>query len=503
MKPTESAEAQWNRKEFAIVSAVVIVVSLILWWRFLPLPEGDLFFYTEPAYLLAKAGTLAGPGLQYFDLTYQKGIYNYPPGYYLILAGWIKLFGLSNDSLLAFTHLIHSAILISLWALIRFRYACPRLISTLTLVSIFPKAPHGRPDMLACFLGISAWLALPADKNWSRLLLSGALAGAALLVSPPFGVGGIVTLAVLIALDKGFQWKERLRRGIVWLGIAALTFAGITAAVLAWQHSWTLAYVQFTANVAIRGKHLNQLPDFWNLFLWVFGVVPFILVAVLPAIIVVFAGLRDRERKLRDVTLAFLGAAAVWFALNKSQLLVEHHYLFVAKYVFLAVLCSHARFPLWSRILPLILLSAIGWYLYKANYIYLTVPLRTVESRFSPDLVPPGERSVDSLYFVRAYKQGRTLDYYPLRQEAPWPAYRAAIPPKLRATILSGLPDAPAVPTVFLVSAYSVVKSGEPTDVGLTCTKTSNGFEHLRLLGRTWNLPANPYALMVCTGSIK
>src|SRR5258708_29771984 len=87
--------------ELGFVILVVIAVSLILWWRFLPLPHQDLNFYTEPAFLLAKFGKLAGPGSQYVDLTYQKGIYSYPPGHFLILAAWIKLWGFSADSLLA------------------------------------------------------------------------------------------------------------------------------------------------------------------------------------------------------------------------------------------------------------------------------------------------------------------------------------------------------------------------------------------------------------------
>src|SRR5271168_4207370 len=70
--------------EVLAVLASVLSVSLLLWWRFLPLPHQDLNFYTEPAYLLATQGKLAGPASQYLDLTYQKGFYFYPPGYFLI-----------------------------------------------------------------------------------------------------------------------------------------------------------------------------------------------------------------------------------------------------------------------------------------------------------------------------------------------------------------------------------------------------------------------------------
>src|SRR5437879_4227587 len=152
----EGTPAKKRWQEMAVVTAVLSVLGLILWWRFLPLPGVDLGFYTEPTYWLAKFGVLAGPGSQYVDLTYQKGIYNYPPGHFLLLAGWIKLFGLSPDSLLAYTHLIHTGILALLYGLVRFRYGCSRLISSLMIVYIFAKIPHGRPDLPACLLSIAA-----------------------------------------------------------------------------------------------------------------------------------------------------------------------------------------------------------------------------------------------------------------------------------------------------------------------------------------------------------
>lgn len=491
-------ELQWNWKELALVCAIILVASLSMWWRFLPLPNVDLSFYTEPAYLLAKFGILAGPGSQHVDLTYQKGIYNYPPGYYLLLAGWIKLFGLSADSLLGYVHFVHLGVLLSLWALIRFRYGCSRLVSSLMLIALFPKAPHGRPDLTACLFSIAAWLALPKDKNSRRIVISGALAGATLLVSPSFGAATIATLVVLMSLNDGFQWKERLRFVVGWLATAGLTFTGISAMVLAWQHSWTLAYAQFSANLVVRGKQLNQFPDARLLYFWVFSFIPFVLIAVVPAIHVAIALLRNRENQLRDVALAFLAGTAAWFALDKSQLLMGYHYLFAAKCVFLAVFCSYARAPLWLRVSPLLILLAISWYLFKEDYLYLTTPLRAEEARFSPDLVPPGERAVDSLYFPQAYKPGTTLNYEPYLLEQFWPLYEATIPPKLRPGILSGLPETPATPSVFVISALSATSDGKPNLVNLKCSQSPDGFAPLKLLGRIRKLPTNPYAFMVC-----
>jgi len=484
--------------EFAVVSSIVLVVSLILWWRFLPLPHQDLNFYTEPAFMLAKFGKLAGPGSQYVDLTYQKGIYNYPPGHFLILAAWIRLWGFSADSLLAYTHAVHAGILIILWVLSRFRYGCSRLISSLVLLSIFPRMAHGRPDLPACFLSVAAWLALPEEKNLGRLILSGCLAGITMLVSPGYGVGLLATLVVLVLATQRIPLRERLRTLMIWLFSAGLVFTSILTTVLYLQHSWTLAFVQFRTNAAIRGAQVNVLPDFHLLFTLIFSVIPFLLLAVIPAFLAVLATWRSPEHQLRNVSLAFLGGASAWFAMNKSQLLLDHHYLFPAKSIFVGVFYSWPRFPAWVRAAPLLLLSAIGFYYYKADFLYLTTPLRDAERTYAARVHPAGEIAVDSLYITKFYAPGRTLNYETVDAEEYWPKYLAAIPANLQDDLLSGLQRKPAEPSMLVVSAYTVQRFGQLLHLSPPCTVPLEVSERLRLLGRTWNLPAQPYALLVC-----
>jgi hypothetical protein len=486
--------------ELAVVSAVVLAISLILWWRFLPLPVGDLGSYTEPAVLLAKFGKLAGPASQYIDLTYQKGMYNYPPGHFLILAAWIKLFGLSPDSLLGYTHAVHAGILILLWALLRFRYACSKLISALVLLSIFPKIPHGRPDLPACFLSLAAWVTLPEHENWSRILLSGCFAGATLLVSPGYGVGIIATLTVLILARGGLSVGVRVRTALIWLTSAGVVFTTATAAVLTLQHSWIVAYVQFRDNVIVRGSQVNVLPDMHLLFTWIFSIVPFLLIAVIPAFVVALITWRDRLSTLRNVSLAFLGGTVVWLALNKSQLLIEHHYLFPSKYIFLGLLLSRPRFPVWARVAPLLLLSAIGFYFYKSNFLYLATPLRNQQREYSAGIHAAGEVAVDSVYFAKFYRPGQTLSYEFINQNY-WPSFFAAIPPRFQEEMLLGLQSKPVEPSMLLVSAATTWQSGPPHFGNLACLQPPEVLEPLRALGRTWKLPAQPYALFVCKSS--
>jgi hypothetical protein len=487
------ATKRW--RELVMVTAILSVIGLILWWRFLPLPHGDLGFYTEPAYLLAKFGILAGPASQYIDLTYQRGVYNYPPGHFLLLAGWIKLFGLSPDSLLAYTHLIHTGILVLLYWLLRFRYGCSRLISSLAILSIFASIPHGRPDLPACLLSIAAWVALPKEKNWPRIVLSGCLAGATLLVSPGFGVGIIATLFFLMLVNRETPFGERALKVVIWGGVAGLFFVGITATMLWQQHSWALAYFQFKTNMLIRGGQVNQLPHL-VLYVYVFGILPFALIAVLPAIVVGTVNLRRPGSDLRDVTFAFLGGAFTWFKVNKAQLLLEHHFLFPAKTVFLAVLCSQKQFPVWLRVIPFLIISTCSFYLYKSNFLYLGQPLRNEAA--NANVLPSRDKliEVDSLYFANSYQPGHTLHY---EIDEYWQQYLAALPQNLQSTFLGDLPKTPELPDSYAISAYAKMSYGLPRRADVTCTGMTDKFEPLTAFGRQWKLPSNPFAPTICT----
>jgi len=488
-----------SRQELLWVCLVVCGISAILFWRFLPLPHQDLNFFTEPAYQLARFGRLAAPGSQSYDLTFQKGIYCYPPGYFLLLAAWLRLFGLSANSLLAYTHLVHAIALILLWLLLRKRYQCGRVVSVLVLLAMFPRMAHGRPDLTAVALSLAAWLALPQEFSWARLVLSGCLAGATLLVSPAFGVAIISTLAVLLLL-RPEVFEIRLRNMLFWLATAAGVFQGVTAAVLAQQHTWQLAFVQFGINSKIRGAALNAWPSFRIAFTWEFCVVPFVLIALVPAMLVTAGAWRDSPKELRKVSIAFLASTLVWLTLNKSQLLLDHHFLYPAKSVFLGMFYSWPKFPAWLRIGPMVLLCAISFYYYKADFLYLGSPLRMEEQQYSASLHLTGMAAVDSLYFANFYRPGETLNYEVSAFEDNWRRYKAAIPTFAAKNMLSGLQDKPEEATTILISGLTAARLKKEPDPDSVCHAPPDFEKKLRAFGRTWNLPADPYALMVCTG---
>jgi hypothetical protein len=250
--------------------------------------------------------------------------------------------------------------------------------------------------------------------------------------------------------------------------------------------------------MSIRGPQLNVLPDFYLPFTWLFCVVPFFLVALLPAPLAASGKCRGTSNNLRNVGIAFLGSTAAWFALYKSQLLLDHHFLFPAKCVFLGVFYSWPKLPARVRFTPLLLLCLISFYYYKADFLYLGTPLRLEERSYGSEVQPQGIVAVDSLYFARLYRPGQSLNYEVAAFEYYWPRYRGAIPEFARTKMLAGLPDKPLQPDMLLVSAYTAFRYRENSPFDFACERPQFFGDRLQALGLAWNLPAQLYALMVC-----
>ena len=64
--------------------------------------------------------------------------------------------------------------------------------------------------------------------------------------------------------------------------------------------------------------------------------------------------------------------------------------------------------------------------------------------------------------------------------------------------MLAGLPEKPLEPAMLFVSAYTVSRYHEEQQLNVLCKQPTAFVERLHVLGRTWNLPARPYALRVC-----
>src|SRR5262245_42451658 len=131
-----------SRTELGLVVLMNVAVHLIMLVLGMPLPHVDLSTYVEPAFLLAQTGVLAGPATQHQDLLYTVGFYSYPPGYFLLLGGWVKVFGPSTTFLLAYTHFVHTILMVTVWTLLRQRFRATRVATALAIASLFPLFHH-------------------------------------------------------------------------------------------------------------------------------------------------------------------------------------------------------------------------------------------------------------------------------------------------------------------------------------------------------------------------
>jgi len=482
-----------NIPEIIIVGSVLAIIHLFLWWRYAPIAHVDFGFYTEPAFLLAKRGIIAGPASQYLDLTYTKGIYFYPPGYALILGGWIKLFRLSIHSLLAYTNLIHAAYLFALWVLLRKRFKCTRLAAALTTLSAFPMFNHGRPDVTALFLGALAWLIIPQQLDLRRLLPSGILLGLAVLVSPPFGISSAATVGTFYFVSPNLRLSHRAKGFMVLTGIAVLTLIGIWAFVLTWQNAWAFGPEQFRVNSANRGSDLNQLPLPPLAYGVVFILVPLVLMTLIPLVVMLYWYRCSPSNPLVTISLSYLGGFIIWFSLSKSPLLMIYHFSLLSRPVFHGVLASYRQKMRFLAIGLLAAFTVISFYFHKDQLLVLTTSsdrayAQVAAIKLDPDVIA----AVDSQFLPLLYRNGKTINYQ-ITKENSWERYRAATSPKTMALLPEANRMGPLNPNVIIVSALTIDREGIPNpSVYRNLDEEELSIPKLRLFGRTIKFPQDP-----------
>ncbi|MDQ3803830.1 MAG: hypothetical protein M3416_08400 [Acidobacteriota bacterium] len=437
----------------------------LFWWLCQPLAHGDLNFYTEPAALLAESGRLAGPGSQHLDLTYVRGIYFYPPGYALLLGGWIKLFGFGIRPLLAYTLVTHALYLFLMWLLLRRKLVCTRVAAALALVSIFPMFNHGRPDVTSLLVGVLAWLTIPDRFDALRLCGGGALLGIAVLVSPAFGIGSAAAVGAFFLAGGDASPRHRVKGFAVLSGVAILTFLGIWSAVLSWQGAWSFGPEQFIVNLQNRGRELNDLDAafFQTRYAFAFMWIPFVLLTFMPAAFILCRRSAAGSR-LHLIALSYISGMATALLINKTPFLSGGHFSFIARPAFHGALASSSQRIV--RVAGVLILSGFAIahvYFEKKNLLYLGTRMDGEYRRAAE--IKPGPQdvvAVDSHFFPMLYRGGGTINYEVYRAANYWARYRAATSPSTLALLPEANRDTPLSPDVIVVSEMTLQNFGPP-----------------------------------------
>ncbi|HEX6764256.1 MAG TPA: hypothetical protein VF103_02235 [Polyangiaceae bacterium] len=451
-----------ERRELLVVFSVLALVHAVLFALGVPLPHQDLLFYLEPAFHLVRDGKLVAPAAEYIDLTYTVSFGFYPPGYFLILAPWLALFGAGHGSLLAFIHSVHLAYLIVLWVLLRTRFSVSKPIAALALVSAFPFWSFGRPDLLGVFFSACAWLLVPASGYGRRFVLATVVTGFSLLVSPSFGLGCLATNVAFIALAGGHLAVPSLRRGAVFGALAVGVMLTLWALVITEQGAWSTVPTQFRLTAMVRGTELNHFPTFSGPVL-VFSLLPLVLATVLPAVAVLGRGQKLREHPVWIAAASYLAAFAAVFLTNKLQLLLVHHFGMVQRPVLHATLAGTKRPWRFVGLAATALFTLIHFYIQKEDLFYAVSGDLRYE-RIDPALVARARVvAVDSMYapFVYGRLDKPVLDYHMVKLDY-WRRFRNVSPKRLLAVLPENLKDGPHVPDLLLISSRAIMLSGPP-----------------------------------------
>lgn len=160
----------------------------------------------------------------------------YPPLYFYLLAGWIKTFGTSIESVRALSVILSVAALVMLFVLIYKLFGKLWLswlgTTVLSLDYMFGQAARiARMDILTFFLLISAYLTFVValtKKNRAMMTAAGFLCGVAVLTHP-FGLLAPAVIGLTILL-KPYEKEHKIR------DLAAIAVPTI-AAILFWLGS--------------------------------------------------------------------------------------------------------------------------------------------------------------------------------------------------------------------------------------------------------------------------
>ncbi|HEV3258075.1 MAG TPA: hypothetical protein VG013_14415 [Gemmataceae bacterium] len=497
-----NAERWNNLKELLLVTAAITAIHIALALRGLPLPHGDCGAYVEPALLLASDGKLAGPATQHQDLLYRYGFYSYPPGFFVLLSGWIRLFGPGATSLLLYTHVVHSLLMVLLWALLRFRLRVSRLATALAVLSLFPVFNHGRPDVTALLLGVTAWLLLPWKRGLVRLLAAAFLLGCAVSVSPAYGISSAVAVGTYQFCAPDQSLRERFLRTGCLASLAITTLSIILFGIIWWQSAWELAWTMWKNHVAIRGRELNTMPALASAYEIRFTLLPFVLLTLAPlAAALVYSLRRPSQRATLLVpSICFLAGAVVWLLSNKAVFLLGGHFAYLARPVFQGCLAS--AYSTWLRRLGLLTLAAfllVHCYYHRAMFVLLCtgedlhVPEDVCEFHLEADQV----LAVDSQYFTSVYRPGKTITYEVYASLNRWERYRDMSPGVTRMFVGDLVSAQPLDPDIVILSRMSLNEYGPPNKSRYELVSGDDNIVPVRILGMKTGVIANPLGAVV------
>lgn len=452
-----------TRSEMSSVIGVILLAQFVMFLCGTPVPHHDASQYIEPGIILATDGKLARPCDQYYDLSYKIAFFAYPPGFPLVVASWVKIFGRAEISMLAFTHIQHSLLLTTVWILARSRFGVSRISAALAVLSLFPFHHHGRPDLTSSCIAALAWLVIPVSGIGMRLSIGGMLLGMSVLTSPHYGASAAAAVGTyaFIACNQSNFWRI-VRLGIL-IFVAVSVNVIIVAILLSMQDAWAIAFYQWKAVLQFRVHELNTMPSLINPYAIKFCLIPLGLFTLLPATLALFASKSATGGQVKISALCFLAGFFVWYMTNKNFLLYIGHFAYLARPLFQAALMSAQ-----SQILKIVgyvsctVLILTHFHLESRDFVLLFENPRPSWEECRR-LIPDGAIvATDGVLFLSSYKPSCTISYESYKIANRWELYRSLWPQELRERFDDVFRPGPQKPDMIVISTGTNEAFGPP-----------------------------------------
>lgn len=241
--PSEPVWLNFLRRYWVIPSVVLWKLILIGGWN-LPVPANDAYFFDGAVIHWLLHGGYYNPSIALMFPTSGSEVFSaYPPGYQLLLAGWMSLFGPTVQASLW----LHGTLFTVYGLLILFvlvREGVPPAAANWAGAFLLVLTFHDRPDSFSHVLGLAGLIVWTRPTGGRVARWGGAaLIAATLLTSIHIG-------AMYAAMTWGWvALRAPVRR---WPWLAMLAMAGLPAGfvgVLAWV--WPVTLTGFMENVLV------------------------------------------------------------------------------------------------------------------------------------------------------------------------------------------------------------------------------------------------------------
>lgn len=483
-----------SRREICTVSGIIVLAQFLMFLRCTPVPHMDASTYLEPGILLASEGRLAAPATQYHDLSYKIAYCAYPPGFFLLMAAWVKLFGYSEISILTFTHVQHALLLVTIWILARTRFGVSRISAGLAALSLFPFHHHGRPDLTSLCFAALAWWVIPKSGIGVRLPFGGMLLGMSVLASPHYGASAAAAVGTycFIACKQSYYW--RLGR-LGFLIVAAVSINSLVIAVLLnWQDAWSIAFYQWKINLQFRGNQLNMMPSLFNPYAIKFCLIPLGLFTLLPVIAALLIPKSVTGVDLKISALCFLVGFLVWFMTNKSFLLYMGHFAYLARPIFHAALMSARSQAI--RITGYISCSVLivsHAYIESRDFVMLLENPRSAWEECR-NLNSDGKTvAVDGPLFLSIYRPNYTISYEAFATYNMWKTYSDLWPLEIRECFDDVFHSGPQEPDLIIITTGTNESLGSPDPARYRRVDDASPIRQRKLFGIRTSYPMDYY----------